>query len=155
MLVIKCHNLNALDLPLQAYSEEEAFKLYFFDTGLFISLLDDYTASDILLGSLGIYKGAIFENIVADSLKKQQNPLYYYNKNNSLKLDFIYSLKDKIIPLEIKASSGNSKALKTVLNHYDEYKVKYGIKLTANNISFNNILNLPYYLIFLLNSVTL
>ena len=155
-LVIKCHNLNALDLPLQAYSEEEAFKLYFFDTGLFISLLDDYTASDILLGNLGIYKGAIFENIVADSLKKQQNPLYYYNKNNSLKLDFIYRLKDKIIPLEIKASNGNSKSLRTVLNHYDEYKVKYGIKLTANNISFNNnILNLPYYLTFLLNSVTL
>ena len=71
-------------------------------------------------------------------------------------MDFIYRLKDKIIPLEIKASNGNSKALKTVLNHYDEYKVKYGIKLTANNISFNNnILNLPYYLTFLLNNVTL
>lgn len=153
---MKCHNLNTLDLPLSAYKDEDAFKLYFFDTGLFISLLDDYTASDILLGNLGIYKGAIFENVVADTLKKCEIPLYYYNKNNSLELDFIYRFKNDIIPLEIKATTGNAKSLKTVLNNYNEYKVKYGIKFTANNISFNNsILNLPYYLTFLLNDIIL
>lgn len=155
-LVMKCHNLNTLDLPLSAYKDEDAFKLYFFDTGLFISLLDDYTASDILLGNLGIYKGAIFENAVADTLKKCEIPLYYYNKNNSLELDFICRFKNDIVPLEIKATTGNAKSLKTVLNNYTEYKVKYGIKFTANNISFNNsILNLPYYLTFLLNDIIL
>ncbi len=93
---------------------------------------------------------------MADTLKKCEIPLYYYNKNNSLKLDFIYRFKNDIIPLEIKATTGNAKSLKTVLNNYNEYKVKYGIKFTANNISFNNsILNLPYYLTFLLNDIIL
>lgn len=154
-LILKCNNLNTLDLPLGAYKIDDEFKLYFFDTGLFISLLDDYTASDILLGNLGIYKGAIFENVIADTLNKNNIPLYYYNKNNSLELDFIYRLNNNIIPLEIKATNGNAKSLKTVLNNYNEYNVKYGIKLTANNISFNNnILNLPYYLSFLVNEVS-
>ncbi len=108
-----------------------------------------------MLGNLGIYKGAIFENVIADTLNKNDIPLYYYNKNNSLELDFIYRLNNNIIPLEIKATNGNAKSLKTVLNNYNEYNVKYGIKLTANNISFNNnILNLPYYLSFLVNEVS-
>ena len=47
-------------------AEENIFKVYMADTGLFISMLEDGTQADILQGNLLGYKGAIFENLVAD-----------------------------------------------------------------------------------------
>ena len=110
-------------------------------------MLDDEAAKDILNGNLGIYKGAIFENAVADCLGKKQLPLYYYSKNSGLELDFLVRYKNDIIPLEVKAKDGNAKSLKTVLND-DKYNLKYGIKLSKNNLGISNkIITIPYYLV--------
>ncbi len=109
-LVNVARNLTSIVLPFNAYANE--FKLYFFDSGLFISMLDDEAAKDILNGNLGIYKGAIFENAVADCLGKKQLPLYYYSKNSGLELDFLVRYKNDIIPLEVKAKDGNAKSQK-------------------------------------------
>lgn len=146
-LVKVARNLTSIDLPFNAYANENEFKLYFFDSGLFISMLDDEAAKDILNGNLGIYKGAIFENAVADCLGKKQLPLYYYSKNSGLELDFLVRYKNDIIPLEVKAKDGNAKSLKTVLND-DKYNLKYGIKLSKNNLGISNkIITIPYYLV--------
>lgn len=147
-LAKKAYNLTSLESPLSAYKIDSEFKIYMFDTGLLVSMMDDYTAKDILEGSLGIYKIAIFENIIADILSKNEIYLYYYHKNNSLELDFVIRYKNEILPLEIKASCGNTKRLKTILSNKERYKINYGIKLTKQNIGFtNNILTIPYYLI--------
>lgn len=114
-------------------------------------MLDDDSAFNILNDNLGIYKGAIYENIVADGLSKNDVPLYYYSKNNSLEIDFIYKHQNEILPLEVKARDGNAKSLKFIMMNPDKYHVKNCIKLSSKNIGCsNNIINIPYYLTFML-----
>ena len=51
-------------------------------------MLDEGSAEDIIDGNLGIYKGAIYENIVADIFAKSGKKLYYYEKDSKLEIDF-------------------------------------------------------------------
>ena len=115
-----------------------------------MSMLEENAIFNILTGNLGIYKGAIYENIVADAFIKTNKKLYYFSRNSGLEIDFITKINEKIIPVEVKARSGKAKALKEVLNN-EKYLVKTGIKLTSNNISVvDNIQNYPYYLVYLI-----
>ncbi len=50
------------------------------DTGLFVSMLEDGTQFDILNGNLFGYKGAIFENLIADIFSKMDRRLYYFRR---------------------------------------------------------------------------
>ena len=59
---------------------KSTFKIYVTDTGLFIAMLEDGTTDNIINGDLKIYKGAIFENIIADAFSKMNKDLYYYHK---------------------------------------------------------------------------
>lgn len=151
-LVEYCYNLCSLDNPLEGNKIDNIFKLYISDTGLFISMLDEDTMNNIILGDIGIYKGVIYENIVADAFIKNRIPLYYFSKDSGLEIDFILKYQKKITLIEVKSTNGNTKSAKTVLNN----KVKYPyvdqlIKLCGTNISYNeNMLVIPYYLTFLI-----
>lgn len=147
-----CRNLTITELPLDGNAEENVFKVYMQDTGLFVSMLEDGTQFDILQGNLYTYKGAIFENLVADIFGKQGRQLYYFKKDSGLELDFIMRYKGECVPVEIKAVSGNAKSAKTVLKHPEKYHVQHIIKLGDYNIgnSTAGILTLPTYMAFLL-----
>lgn len=146
-----CYNLNSLDYPFEGNKIKNNFKIYMQDTGLFVALLDKGTASNILSGNLGIYKGAVFENIIADSFIKMKKTLYYYRKDSGLEIDFINSYKGKPTLFEVKATTGNTKSAKTILKNKERYNVDLCIKLSENNIGFaNEIFTIPYYMIFLL-----
>ena len=67
------------------------------DTGLFVSMLEDGTQFDILQGNLYGYKGAIFENLVADIFYKMGRKLYYYRKDSGLEIDFVIRYKANYI----------------------------------------------------------
>ncbi len=150
-IVTPCYNLSLLEAPLEGNKKNDVFKLYFADSGLFISLLDKGTAGEILSGNLGIYKGAIFENIIADSFTKMGRKLYYYQKDSGLEIDFVTVYKSEINLIEVKAKNGNTKSSKTILNDYNKYKIKKCIKFGNYNIGESNgILTLPYYLSFLI-----
>lgn len=58
------------------------------DTGLFMAMLDDGANFDVMNGNLGIHKGAIYENIIADIFYKSGKKLYYFEKNSTLEIDF-------------------------------------------------------------------
>lgn len=58
------------------------------DSGLFVSMLEDGTQYDILQGNLYAYKGAIFENLIADIFAKMGRSLYYFRKDLGLEVDF-------------------------------------------------------------------
>ena len=121
------------------------------DTGLFISMLEDGTRFDILNGNLFGYKGAIFENLIADIFSKMGRKLYYFHKDSGLEIDFAMRYKGEATLVEVKAKDGNTKSFRTVLNNYDKYHVKSLIKLGNYNIGRNdNVLKLPLYLAFLL-----
>lgn len=153
-IIQRCHNLSITELPLEGNAEYNVFKIYMSDIGLFISMLEDGTQADILQGSLLGYKGAIYENLVADFLSKNGRKLYYFHKESGLEIDFVIRLGGECVLLECKASSGNTKSAKTILKHPEKYHVNHAIKLGNYNIGYaNNILTLPLYLGFILGDI--
>ena len=78
--------------------------------------------------------------------------LYYFHKDSGLEIDFFIRYKGKCTPIEVKATKGNTKSLKTVLKNTEVYHLDSAIKLGDYNIGEeNNILTLPLYMGFLLN----
>lgn len=153
-IVSRCYNLEITQLPYKGFYIPDMFKVYMVDTGLFVSMLGDGIQYDILQGNLLIYKGAIYENLIAGMLVKMGRELFYYHKEGGVELDFLIRYKGKSTPLEIKASNGNAKSLKIVLAHPEKYDVYDAIKLTDGSIGYeNNILTLPHYMAFLLTEI--
>jgi len=154
-IINRCYNLSALELPLAGQAVSDVFKVYMADTGLFVSMLEEGTQRDILQGNLLGYKGAIFENLIADIFGKMGRKLYYYRKDSGLEIDFVIKYKGKCTLVEVKATNGNAKSMNTVMKQYDRYHVDSGIKLGNYNIGcVGNVLTLPLYMAFLLESDT-
>lgn len=150
-IVSRCYNLDLPELPLDGNAINEIFKVYMKDTGLFVSMLEDGTQFDILQGNLYGYKGAIFENLIADIFSKMGRKLYYYHKDSGLEIDFVTRYKGGAVLIEVKATSGNIKSAKTILSHPEKYHVSGAIKLGNYNVGRNEqILTLPLYMGFLL-----
>lgn len=152
-IITRCYNLSITELPLDGNAEENIFKVYMADTGLFVSMLEDGTQFDILQGSLYGYKGAIFENLIADVFHKMGRKLYFFRKDSGLEIDFVIRYKGECTIVEVKASGGNTKSAKTILNSPEKYHVNSAIKLGDYNIGRSDkILTLPSYMAFLLTS---
>lgn len=150
-IIIRCRNLSITELPLEGNAIEDSFKIYMRDTGLFVSMLEEGTQFDILQGRLYGYKGAIFENLIADIFIKMGRKLYYYRKDSGLEIDFVIRYHSECVLVEVKASTGNTKSTKTILQHPDKYHVYQAIKLGDYNIGEKDgILTLPVYMAFLL-----
>ena len=150
-----CYNLSVPELPLNGNSKEDTFKIYMADTGLFISMLEEGTQADILQGNLLGYKGAIFENLVADFFGKMGRKLYYFRKDSGLEIDFVIKYKGKATLVEVKAKNGNAKSMKQVLANPDRYHVEQAIKLADVNVRRRGqVLALPLYMGAFLSEVT-
>ena len=153
-IISRCYNLSATELPLDGNAQDDVFKVYMRDCGLFISMLEDGTQFDVLQGNLARYKGAIFENLIADMFTKMGRKLYYFHKNSGLEVDFVIRYKGECTLVEVKASSGNTKSTNTILAHPEKYHVNSAIKLGDYNVGRSGeILTLPLYMAFLLTEV--
>lgn len=149
-IITLCHNLNNITDPLEGNKIDNVFKIYMQDSGLLVSMLDRDCSAKILSGELGCYKGAIFENIIADCFSKQDKKLYYFHKDSGLEIDFVSKVNNDISLIEVKATTGNTKSAKTVLKN-SQYDVNVCYKLSENNIGVaDNIITIPYYMTFLL-----
>lgn len=113
-IITLCHNLNNITDPLEGNKIENVFKIYMQDSGLLVSMLDRDCAAKILSGELRCYKGAIFEDIIADSFSKRDRKLYYFHKDSGLEIDFVSKVDDEISLIKVKATTGNTKSAKTV-----------------------------------------
>ena len=141
-----CYNLTSISDPLEVNKIDNVFKIYMQDSGLFISMLDRDSAAKILSGDLGFYKGAIFENIIADCFSKQDRKLYYFHKDSGLEIDFVSKVKNEISLIEVKATTGNTKSANTVLKN-PQYDVDVCYKLSENNVGVvDNRITIPYYM---------
>lgn len=150
-IISRCYNLSITELPLDGNAEEDVFKVYMRDCGLFVSMLEDGTQYDILQGNLYGYKGAIFENLIADIFAKMGRKLYYFHKDSGLEVDFVIRYKGECTPVEVKAATGNTKSTQTILRHPEKYHVNSAIKLGNYNVGRSGqILTLPLYMAFLL-----
>lgn len=152
-IVNACYCLNDVELPLSGNCDTDKFKLYFCDTGLLVSLLDEESQEDLRANkNLGVYKGALYENIVSEALVKTGYKLYYYKKENAtLEEDFFIRSANNLIPVEVKAQGGRSKSLRTLISSDKYSDIAYGFKLSANNIGYSEqIYTFPYFCTFLL-----
>ena len=153
-IIRRCHNLSITGLPLDGNAIPDIFKVYMSDTGLFVAMLEDGTQSDILQGNLSGYKGAIFENLVADMLGKQGRKLYYFHKDSGLEVDFVIRMQGQCVLMEVKATTGNTKSSKTILAHPEKYGIAHCIKFGRYNIGrTGGIITMPLYAAAFLSSV--
>ena len=151
-IICRCYNTNITGLPMEGNAKDNVFKVYTADIGLLIEMLGSGVRADILQGNLGGFKGAIFENLMADTLHKKEQNLYYFQKDSGLELDFLVRMKGECVPLEVKAKTAQAKSVKTVLSHPEKYKVKHVIKFGDFNIGRDDrLLTLPNYMQFLLD----
>lgn len=152
-IVNVCYCLEQPSLPLRGNYNPRSFKLYYRDTGLLIASLDEEAQQDLRANrNFGTYKGAIYENIIADMLVKQGYELYYYkNEKSTVEMDFFVRDADSLVPVEVKAKDGATASLNNLIKSEAYPDVKYGIKFCHKNIGFNGqFFTLPYFLTFLL-----
>lgn len=148
-----CYCMDQPELPLRGNFNPDNYKIYYRDTGLLIASLDDEAQQDLRDNkNFNTYKGAIYENIVADMLVKQGYGLYFFrNEKSTIEMDFFVRDTDSLIPVEVKATDNATVSLNNLIKKDSYSDIKYGIKLANNNIGFNGkFYTFPYFLAFLL-----
>lgn len=148
-----CYCLHYPELPLKGNYDPSKYKLYLADTGLLLAMLDEEAREDLLRNqNLGVYKGALYENFVAEALSKSGYELFYYRKEDStMEMDFFVRTADSLIPVEVKAGNAMSKSLRYLVES-DKYElIRFGIKLARANVGRSDaFLTIPYFCAFLL-----
>lgn len=148
-----CYCLEHPELPLKGNFDPDNYRMYYGDTGLLIASLDDEAQADLRQNrNFGVYKGALFENIVAQMLVAQGYGLYFFrNRTATLEMDFFIRDADSLIPVEVKSANGATKSLNALIDNDAYPDIKHGIKLCDANIGYNGkFITFPYALTFLL-----
>ncbi|MCD8328114.1 MAG: ATP-binding protein [Ruminococcus sp.] len=154
-LVHKVSRVNAAGIPLKAYEDLKAFKLYVVDVGLLgcMTGLNQHTlldGNDLFVE----FKGALTEQYVCQQLKAIDNlNIYYYtNSRNSCEVDFVVDTGVQIVPVEVKAEANlKSKSLKT---YCEKYSPQIAVRTSMADYKKENwLLNLPLYAISCFNMV--
>ncbi|MEG0361738.1 MAG: ATP-binding protein [Longicatena sp.] len=150
-LAYKVYRSSACGIPLSAYDDLNAFKIYLLDVGLLrkLSHLDPSAFSNN--NQLFVeFKGSLTENFVLQSLQNQSSiPLRYWAIDNpNYEVDFVMQRKNDILPIEVKASTNlKSKSLQKYKNLYSD-KTKLRIRFSLDNLKLDDdILNIPLPLI--------
>lgn len=152
-IVNVCYCMDLPELPLKGNYNPDMFRVYFADTGLLIGSLDDEAQDDLRKNqNFNTYKGAIYENVMADMLKKQGYDLYFYkNEKSTIEMDFMVRDARSLIPVEVKATDGATASLNNLIEGEKYSDIKYGIKFGMKNIGFNGrFYTFPYFLGFML-----
>ena len=134
-------------LPLSAYDDLSAFKLYVSDVGLLRRLAK--LPPDIIVNDSPLYvefKGAMTENYILQSLTPQFDvPLRYWTSEGKAEVDFLLQNSLEIIPMEVK--SAHSVAGKSLAVYNDLYSPNLRIRFSFNNLRKDgNLLNIPVFL---------
>ncbi len=148
-LVHKVSRINAPNIPLKAYEDLKAFKLFIVDVGL-LGAMVGLNQRTLLNGNelFTEFKGALTEQYVMQQLAVNQDlGIYYYtNDRNTCEVDFIVDNGDNIIPLEVKAEINlKAKSLKT---YGEKFTPEISIRSSMADYSQEiGLINLPLYAI--------
>jgi len=150
-MINKCIHVTEGKMPLSAYAENEAFKVYMVDTGLLCSKLD-IPVNKVLYTSHSFdgFKGALAENYIMQALIANGINPYYWSSSGKAEVDFVFQDRQgNIIPLEAK--SADNVRSKSLRSYRDIYKPDYSIRVSARNFGFENgIKSIPLYAVFCL-----
>lgn len=152
-LVYKIHRIKTPGLPLKAYEDLKAFKLFLVDIGL-LSCMTNMSQKVLLNGNdlFKEFKGALTEQYVLQQLvtRNDISTYYYTNDRNSSEIDFVIDNGSEVIPIEVKAEVNlMAKSLKT---YRDKYNPKVCIRTSMANYEEQDwLINLPLYAISEIN----
>ena len=152
-MVNLCYCMHFPELPLKGNFDETKYKIYFADSGLLVAMLDEEAQEDLRANrNMGVYKGALYENVVGEAFVKSGYDLYYYKREDStLEEDFFVRTARELIPVEVKATNGRAKSLRTLIQSEKYEDIRYGIKFTGGNVGYDDqIYTFPYFCAFLL-----
>lgn len=153
-MVQLCKCVKLPEKPLLGFVDENTFKVYYSDVGIFNRLVNNDTKT-ILLDDMKIYKGIITENYVANQFKANGLDLLYWQGSRDAEVDFLISTEnDGVIPIEVKADNNTqSKSL----GIYDKlYSPKYMIRISSKDFGYNpssKIKSIPLYAVFLIKNL--
>jgi predicted AAA+ superfamily ATPase len=148
-LVHQVNRVNAPNIPLKAYEDLKAFKLFTLDVGL-LSCMVGLHQSALLSGNdlFREFKGALTEQYVLQQLKTLDNLNVYYwtNDRNRAEIDFLIDSESRVIPVEVKAEVNlQSKSLKTFRDKYD---IEISVRTSMSDYKKEErLINLPLYAI--------
>lgn len=147
-LVNKIYRSSAPKLPLSAYDDLSAFKIYLVDVGL-LNRLSLLSSSAFAEGNrlFTEFKGALTENYILESLENQFETKARYWTDNIYEVDFLIQHENQVIPIEVKAGINlKSRSLKKFTEKYkDEVKLK--IRFSLDNLKLDDdILNIPIFM---------
>lgn len=148
-----CYCMSLPELPLKGNYNPDNYKIYFRDTGLLVGSLDEEVQQDLRNNkNFNAYKGALYENVVADMLVKQGYDLYFYrNEKATIEMDFFVRDANSLVPVEVKANDASTPSLNALIKKEVYGDIKYGIKFANKNIGFNGkIYTIPYFMAFML-----
>lgn len=148
-LIKKVYRVAKPAMPLKAYIEFSAFKLFLLDVGL-LSALSDLDAQSILMGNdiFTEFKGALTEQYIHQQLVSDTGytPYYFAPQNSSVEIDFMVQKGSNIVPVEVKAEENlRAKSLKT---YCEKYKPEYAVRTSMSDYrKQDQITNIPLYAI--------
>ena len=144
-LVLKINRIATAKIPLKAYTELDAFKLFMHDIGLLNAAAN--LDAKILLEKNNIltqFKGAITEQFVCQQLYPKLALNYWSAESARAEIDFVFQHKNEIVPLEVKAEE-NLKA-KSLRVFVDKFKIKKALRTSMNKYRKESWLtNIPLY----------
>ena len=148
-LVYQVNRVNDCKIPLSAYQDFNAFKLYLLDVGLLCAMAD-VDATTIIEGNeiFVEFKGALTEQYVLTELKTNttENVYYWSSDRGSSEVDYIIQFGRNNIPIEVKANENlQAKSLKTFVQ---KYNTKVNVRTSMANYRKEDwLINIPLYLI--------
>ncbi len=149
-LVYKIYRSSAPGLPVSAYDDLSAFKIYLVDVGILrrLAMLAP-TAFGEGNRLFTEFKGALTENYVLQELATQFEvvPRYWSKSNPPYEVDFLLQRENDIFPVEVKAEANtNSRSLRKFKELYGD-RVKLCIRFSLDNLKLNNdVLNIPLFM---------
>lgn len=146
-LIYKVSLISTPKIPLSAYADFNAFKIYLVDVGL-LGAMSHLSAKTLLHANdlFQEFRGSIAENYIAQELIHSHYQLFYWASEGQAELDFVIEQDDLIYPLEVK--SGNSTKKKSLRVYGDAFHPKALIRTSAMNLKKDgDIFNCPLYLI--------
>lgn len=155
-MVQMCKCVKLPEKPLRGFVDENVFKVYYSDVGIFNRIVGN-DAKTIILDEMKIYKGIITENYVANQLKSNGIDLLYWKGSRESEVDFlITTLEDGVIPIEVKASDNTQS--KSLIEYNKIYSPKYMIRISSKDFGYNpdtKIKSIPLYAVFLVKNLTI
>ena len=147
-MIYKVYKVSTPKIPLKAYCDLNAFKIYFLDVGL-LSCMSGLKSDTLTSGSdiFVEFKGILAEQYVLQEIKNvihYPDGFYYANKTSTSEVDFLLHNQDGIIPIEVKAGI-NLKA-KSLKAYMEKFRPPYVIKLSLEAYNkTEKIINVPLY----------